>query len=87
MQVHKATGLEVVTAVKVIPPFTLEVTFEDGIVRVIEFDPHLRGPIFEPLREPAFFAQARIEGGTVAWPNGADLAPEFLYEAGEQVGP
>jgi hypothetical protein len=87
VRVHKATGLEVVTAVKVIPPYSLEVTFDDGVVKVVEFDPHVRGKAFEPLRDPAVFAQARIEGGTVAWPNGADIAPEFLYEAGEQIAP
>ena len=74
-----------VIGVRVIPPFGLEVTFDDQTRRRINLEPTLRtillGPIFEPLRDPAFFAQAfcDTEGGTVAWPNGADIAPEALY--------
>ncbi len=79
-----ATGfLPLVTAVKVVPPYGLEVTFTDGIVRRVNLARLLEktdGPIFGPLRDPAFFAQAYIEGHTVAWPNGADIAPEALYQ-------
>jgi len=40
----------------------------------------LWGPVFEPLRDPAIFAQAFVDDfGAVAWPNGADLAPDALY--------
>ncbi|HEX6799746.1 MAG TPA: DUF2442 domain-containing protein [Ktedonobacterales bacterium] len=75
-----------VVAVRVIPPFGLEVRFNDQRVRRINLAPaledSLRGPIFAPLKNSAYFAQAflDVEGGTVAWPNGADIAPESLYE-------
>ena len=75
-----------VTAVQVISPFGLAVWFNDQTQRHIDVGPALQtfltGPVFEPLHDPLFFAQAFLdsEGGTVAWPNGADIAPESLYE-------
>ena len=74
--------IPVVTEIKVIPPYTLEVHFRDGFCRLVDLTEELHGEMFEPLKDPAFFAQAFVDPGshTVAWPNGADLAPEWLYE-------
>ena len=55
-------------------------TFDNGIQREIDLEPYLRGPIFEPLRkERAKFRAMKIEGGTIAWDNGADIDPDVLY--------
>jgi len=61
--------------------FRIHVTFNDLSERTIDFRPWLEGPVFEALKDPAYFQGFFLDGGTVAWPNGADIAPETLYEA------
>jgi hypothetical protein len=61
----------------------IQVKFGDGQEKTIDFSPWLTGPVFEPLRDENYFRRFFVEGGTVAWPNGADIAPETLYEAAE----
>jgi len=66
--------------------YSFLIVFDDGVRAVVDLSDYIqRGPVFAPLRDPAFFRQARIEGGTIAWPNGADIAPETLYEKCEQA--
>ena len=61
--------------------FRIRLHFDDGLSKTVDFRPMLRGPIFEPLLEPSVFRVFTIERGTVAWPNGADIAPETLHAA------
>jgi hypothetical protein len=55
--------------------------FSDGLEKTVDFRQWLRGPIFEPLKDAAYFQRFFLEAGTVTWPNGADIAPETLYAA------
>ena len=67
---------------RVCGPHSLRLTFSDGTTKQVDVSPVLDGPIFEPLRDPAYFARAALDTicGTVVWPNGADFAPEALHE-------
>ena len=66
----------------------LYLEFNNGDAGEIDLSSDLEGPIFQPLQDPKVFASVRLEGGTIAWPNGADLAPEYLanrlVESGSQ---
>lgn len=56
------------------------IVFDDGAAGEVDFTEYLtKGLVFAPLGDPSFFRRARVEGGTIAWPNGADIAPETLY--------
>jgi hypothetical protein len=55
-------------------------TFSDGLESEVDLSTWFEGPVFEPLREEGYFQRFFLDGGTVTWPNGADVAPETLYE-------
>ncbi len=63
-------------------PHLLRLAFNDDTRKTVDVCPLLSGPVFEPLKDPAFFGQAKLDPvcGTVVWPNGADFAPEALHE-------
>lgn len=69
-----------VVSAKPLEQFRVLLSFEDGTEKEVDLAPYLRGPIFEPvLNNPEFFADLRIEGGTICWANGADIDPDVLY--------
>jgi len=60
--------------------YQIEIVFNDGLTATIDFTRWLNGPVFEPLADREYFRRFFIDGGTIAWPNGADVAPETLHE-------
>jgi hypothetical protein len=59
--------------------YRIRVVFDDGLDATIDFKRWLTGPVFEPLKDRTYFSRFFLDGGTVAWPNGADIAPETLH--------
>lgn len=77
-----------IVAIQRIGAYQLECSFNNGIVKTINFADHwdaFSGPIFHHLRDPEFFKTVSLppESETIEWPNGADVAAEFLFEIGE----
>ena len=74
-----------VTKVEVLSEQKLRVQFVDGTQGEVHLGQLLRssrvdGTLFEALRDQGVFAQAKVTFGAVAWPNGADLAPDAMYD-------
>lgn len=69
-------------------PYSLRLTFDDGSTKRVNLRPYLNGPVFEPVLDPGYFARVLVDSqlGTIVWPNGADFAPETLYELPEEHG-
>jgi uncharacterized protein DUF2442 len=60
--------------------YLIKLTFNDGVAETVDFAQWLDGPVFEPLKDVGYFQRFFLDGGTVRWPNGADIAPEALNE-------
>ena len=62
--------------------YRIRLEFDDGRVGVLDMENRLSGEVFRPLRDQSLFRSFRLdrEWNTIAWPTGADLAPEYLYQ-------
>jgi len=71
-----------VVSAEYVSGYIISLKFRDGTVGEIDLSSELTGPVFEPLRELETFKRFRVdpEFHTLVWPNGADLAPEFLHQ-------
>ncbi|MEK7274619.1 MAG: DUF2442 domain-containing protein [Candidatus Desantisbacteria bacterium] len=70
-----------VTDARYLDGHKVEVSFNDGRKGIANLSNALRGPVFQPLKDESIFAQLKLdkELDTISWPNGADIAPEYLY--------
>ena len=69
--------------VKPLEGHNVQLTLTDGQVIERDLGPMLNGPVFDEIRDDLRrFCQLRLEGGTLVWPNGADLCPDVLIWGG-----
>ena len=71
-----------VTEAKYLGDYRIWLAFNNGASGEVDLSARLRGPVFEPLKDLALFSQVKFdpEADTIVWPNGADLAPEYLHD-------
>lgn len=72
-----------VTSVSYLDAYKLIVKFNNGAEGVVDLEGELYGEIFEPLQDKTLFKKVFVTSRTIEWPNGADFAPEFLFEAAQ----
>lgn len=72
-----------VIAVDYIKDYELLVTFNDNSKKMVDLKPFLTGEVFGELLDKSKFIQYGLTRNTLEWANGADLAPEFLFENGK----
>ena len=68
---------------KYIEGYKIKFKFNDGKTKSIDFKNLLWGEIFEPLQNIDYFKKFKLNPFTIEWENGADFAPEYLYDFGE----
>lgn len=68
-----------VAAAQYIGEYKITVTFNDGKTKIVDLESHLTGHLLSPLKDLALFRDFKVTGWTIEWANGADIAPEFLY--------
>ena len=69
-----------VVSVEYLDNYQLKLTFNNGIEGIVDLEQELYGEIFEPLKAKSLFQKVFVTSRTIEWPNGADFAPEFLFE-------
>ena len=74
------TDVLTITAVRPLEEYRVHLTFSDGAAGVVDLSCLLDRPIFAPLRDQAYFRRVQVDGWTITWPNGADVAPVRLRE-------
>jgi len=86
LDVRKMAYMPVVIDAKYISDYKIRVTFDNGEERVADLANKLDRGIFLPLQDKKYFKKFFVDGWTISWPNGADIAPETLYDEGEPLG-
>ena len=72
-----------VKSAKYLNDFRISLEFNNGETRIVDLENELNGDVFMPLKDKNYFKNFTIRYSTIEWDNGADFAPEYLYEIGK----
>lgn len=70
---------------KYVEDYKIEFKFSDGTNKIIDLQNELYGEVFEPLKNLEKFKNFKLNHFTIEWENGADFAPEFLYNCNKKL--
>ena len=62
--------------------YRIKLTFNNGIIKTVDFQNEFNGTVYEPLHQLDYFKCFQLKYNTIEWENGADYAPEYLYDIG-----
>jgi hypothetical protein len=68
-----------VARVCALPGLKWQLDFQDGRRATFDVSPYVDYPVFQRLKDPAYFSRAKVDHGTVQWPGGIDFDPDTLY--------
>ena len=71
--------MPIVIDAKYVSDYKIKVTFDNGEQKIADFSKWFKGEVFEPLKDQNYFRKFFVDGWTISWSNGADVAPETLY--------
>lgn len=71
-----------VTKAEYLDGYRIMLLFNNGEKRIVDLSQSLNGKVFAPLKDIGYFKRFSIKFNTIEWENGADFAPEYLYEIG-----
>ena len=65
--------------------YKLRLEFNEGTVMSVDLERYLNGKVFEPLKNKEYFKAFTLKYNTIEWENGADFAPEYLFNIGVKL--
>lgn len=71
--------------VKVLNNYNIEITFDNGEIRILDVTPYFKFKIFQELKEEKKFERVKVAGLSIEWENGADICPDELYENSKKI--
>ena len=77
--------LPIVIDAEYLNDYKIKITFDTGEKKIADCEQWLEGGVFEPLKNKDYFQKFFVDGWTISWPNGADIAPETLYKESRSV--